>query len=48
MKLINADEMLMACHPSISNKSKEIFAYQLGWNNALEATYENAPTVDAV
>ena len=41
-RLIDADEMKMSKCPAVVNE------YTKGWNDAIDAIIENAPTIDAI
>lgn len=58
-RLIDADELMWHKSSLIEPRDKtvsmgkpisddEVYAYRLGWNDAIDAIIENAPTVDAV
>jgi len=46
MRLIDADELL--AHRFVDVAGEEEWSYMVGWNTAIEAVVENAPTIDAV
>ena len=59
LRLIDADELMWHKSSLVEPRDKtvsmgkpisqdEVCAYRLGWNDAIDAIIENAPTVDAV
>ena len=57
MRLIDADELMMqffqppeftVCPPDMCHDNVAVEAYKRGWNDAITAIEENAPTIDPV
>lgn len=47
MRLIDADELLAHRFVGVIGEAEKS-SYMVGWNTAIEAVVENAPTIDAV
>ena len=47
MRLIDADALKMMRFVAPKHKEPEVEAYMMGWNDAVDAIIENAPTIKA-